>query len=297
MDFKAIQDTVTGKTRKTVIAEKAKKDSHHLSQADHSEWDMFPLGKTVEGDSFCWNPFASPHIFTYGDNKRDDFLFSIILHAKHYPEKWDVYFNELRGFIPDYSPYGIHAVKEFDNTCEMIKDIEEEMDRRLARMKENRCSTYLGLPDTKGLLVLFHEIHYYIALTGNKSDEGREHDEKRKALGNSLERIAFLGGSAGIHLISTTVARGPYPDHKRLLKHCPFRLLLDPVDFSRDKDESDKHFLASALDISRELVDSLAGWSSYASERGKLIQYNQYWLGYHEQCELLQTLVDMDAIG
>lgn len=256
--------------------------SPDLAFSDQVEWDKFPLGIRESGTEFFWSPLSSPHLLVAGSSDTD-FLFNIIFHARWHPAKWEVFLAELRGFIPDYAPYGINVVSEFEESVKMIKDAEEEMDRRLAVMKTNGVSSYLELPVTKGILVLLHETSYHISPSGIKTDEGKAQDAKREIVRSSLERITLLGGSAGIHLVLGSNSPRLFIREEHLLSNCSSRFIIE---------SSNENFVAEFLNTSEDIEKSREKGISYYSEKGKLFAFNLYHSDWNDQRDALDTLSD-----
>jgi hypothetical protein len=189
------------------------------------EWHTFPVGvglgdKGQEIISYSVNKNKSgvyhPHVLIAGTTGSGKSVIqrNILFHCIQHNDMWRFVGIDLKKVeLSKYEKYS-ETVKSIATTLEdgvaVLRYAYQVMHRRNDKLAAAGVSDFMELVDEEtgkpdpALLVMIDEAYEFLALSGNKSAQGKYEDELHQEAGFLLSSIARMGRSAGIHLVLAT---------------------------------------------------------------------------------------------
>lgn len=186
-------------------------------QKDHSTSDVHYIVSVKEVAPVpmrCISVDSPSRLFLVGDSMipthNSTIQRNIIFHCIQHPDRWrflgiDVKQVELSMF-ESYDPVIQGIAVDVPDGVEVIRYAKEVMMDRYALMKTKNVNHFekLNDPNMKALMVMVDETYMFLALSGIKTDEGKEEDAQKGEASKLIGDIARLGRAAGVHLTLAT---------------------------------------------------------------------------------------------
>lgn len=176
----------------------------------HAKWDEIPLGIGTNGE-VVWEISKAPHALVTGSTGAGKSVLqrNLIFHCIQHPDKWrflgiDVKMVELTPYLK-YEPVVMGVATNVEDGVEIIRYANEEMQNRYKMMTEKGVNNFRDLSDPPhALMVMIDESYAFLAVTGNKTDDGKAKDALKGEASAAIGDIARLGRAAGVHLVMAT---------------------------------------------------------------------------------------------
>ena len=176
----------------------------------HAKWDEIPLGIGTNGE-VVWEISKAPHALVTGSTGAGKSVLqrNLIFHCIQHPDKWrflgiDVKMVELTPYLK-YEPVVMGVATNVEDGVEIIRYANEEMQNRYKMMTEKGVNNFRDLADPPhALMVMIDESYAFLAVTGNKTDDGKAKDALKGEASAAIGDIARLGRAAGVHLVMAT---------------------------------------------------------------------------------------------
>lgn len=240
---------------------------------NHASWRKFPLGFALTDTEVFWDPYASAHLYAFGQHA-NMLSANLVRHCAKHPDNWLTY-------VVDYNGVNVPRTKEFDSdeieylqtveeTHETIRYLQEEMHLRLQHLKSWKYDSILEQPNPlKSVLAVITVPHWIFLPSGVKTDEGINLDALRVEMNSMVGDILRNGPKAGVHLAimdehSRTIQYGDK------IKHISTRVLLG---------DAGSEMADLILGIDSKNIYYLPGRGQgyiKVSEQGLLFEANQY---------------------
>lgn len=178
--------------------------------SEKSDWDKIPLGVGTNGE-VVWDVSVAPHALVTGSTGAGKSVLqrNLIFHCIQHPDKWrflgiDVKMVELTPYLK-YEPVVMGVATNVEDGVEIIRYANEEMQNRYKMMTEKGVNNFRNLSDPPhALMVMIDESYAFLAVTGNKTDDGKAKDALKGEASAAIGDIARLGRAAGVHLVMAT---------------------------------------------------------------------------------------------
>ena len=176
----------------------------------NGKWDEIPLGVGTNGE-VVWEVSKNPHALVTGTTGAGKSVLqrNLIFHCIQHSDRWrflgiDVKMVELTPFLK-YEPTVMGVATNVEDGVELVRYANEEMQNRYKIMTEQGVNHFLKLKQPPhALMVMIDESYAFLAVTGNKTDEGKARDQLKGEASAAIGDIARLGRAAGVHLVMAT---------------------------------------------------------------------------------------------
>lgn len=178
--------------------------------SSNGSWDEIPLGIGTNGE-VVWEVSKNPHALVTGTTGAGKSVLqrNLIFHCIQHSDRWrflgiDVKMVELTPFLK-YEPTVMGVATNVEDGVELVRYANEEMQNRYKIMTEQGVNHFLKLKQPPhALMVMIDESYAFLAVTGNKTDEGKARDQLKGEASAAIGDIARLGRAAGVHLVMAT---------------------------------------------------------------------------------------------
>ncbi len=132
---------------------------------------------------------------------------TLLLHALQNPDWRIMLIDPKRVELSAYHdhPHVIRVATELEESTELLEQLEQEMQSRYTRMKEEAVNFFKDMQQPPpAILMMVDETFALLSPENIKSDEGKERDEMHARCTVLIGSIARLGRAAGVHMMLAT---------------------------------------------------------------------------------------------